>query len=409
LRLELGHTEAVREQAAALLEELDQGVLGLSGSGEHAAALGALASGARTLATALQGLIDFEELSRLAGDLGALLAELGAANAVIDQKMGGVLLHAVGVLRQGLAQWGTGSRAGRLLPKIVADMRRVLTSARQQSGKTRPKRQPARHESSEDNAALAELRESFLGDQAGTFARLYELSVALEAAAPGVFADNEFMGEIFRLFHTVKGNALALGLDPVTRIAHAAEDLIQTKFSTNAPTDEVAAAALAHAVRALRNAVTVLRAGGSEPPAETVDEAVVDLRRAVEGSAEGGAQPRASFHLAVRISGREVMIPCENVVEILKAPLVMALPLGYPGWRGAVRSGSGIAPLLEPSRVIDGIPVGTEPSWVVVLKPDRGSVVSLPVDEPGYVVEAGVNEEPGIVLDVGSITEKVAS
>jgi chemotaxis protein histidine kinase CheA len=414
LRLELGHKDEVREKAASLLEELDRYVVALSGSGTSAAALASMASQARTLATALQGLIDFDELAKLAGDLGDFLDGIRASGAAVDKKTGGILMHAVGVLRQGLAQWGTGSRAGRLLPRIVADMRRVLASARKHLSQREPRVEKGvetrvethveRNEAVDEAATLRELRESFLTDESGTFARLYEFGTALEAAPPGVFSDGEFVGEIFRLFHTIKGNALALGLEPITKIAHAAEDLIQTKFSTKSPSDAVAAAALAHAVRTLRSAVQILRMGGAGPNAESVDEAVVGLRRAVE-TPEGGT----SFRLAVRIGGRELMIPCENVVEVLRAPEVMALPSGRPGWAGAVRSGGGVAPLIEPSTVLDGIAGNPGASWVVVLKPDRGGVFSLPIDEPGEVVETDLGETVDAMIDFDRLLERVAA
>ncbi|EIL96762.1 Hpt domain-containing protein, partial [Rhodanobacter thiooxydans] len=67
-----------------------------------------------------------------------------------------------------------------------------------------------------------ELRQDFLVEAGELLQRLDEQLVGLEAA-PG---DGELLNAVFRAFHTVKGGAGFLALEPMVLLCHHAEDLL---------------------------------------------------------------------------------------------------------------------------------------------------------------------------------------
>ncbi len=50
--------------------------------------------------------------------------------------------------------------------------------------------------------------------------------------------DRELLGDLFRDLHTVKGSSAMVGLDPVQRLAHAAEDLVGALRDDNRAVDQ---------------------------------------------------------------------------------------------------------------------------------------------------------------------------
>ena len=67
-----------------------------------------------------------------------------------------------------------------------------------------------------------ELRQDFLVEAGELIERLGEQLVGLESA-PG---DSELLNAVFRAFHTVKGGAGFLALEPMVVLCHHAEDLL---------------------------------------------------------------------------------------------------------------------------------------------------------------------------------------
>ncbi|MDO1528373.1 chemotaxis protein CheA [Fulvimonas sp. R45] len=67
-----------------------------------------------------------------------------------------------------------------------------------------------------------ELRDDFLAEAGELVQRLGEQLVALEAAP----RDGELLNAVFRAFHTVKGGAGFLALEPMVQLCHHAEDLL---------------------------------------------------------------------------------------------------------------------------------------------------------------------------------------
>jgi two-component system chemotaxis sensor kinase CheA len=107
--------------------------------------------------------------------------------------------------------------------------------------------------------------------------------LALEAA-PG---DPERLHALFRAAHTLKGGAMTVGLDALSRLAHAAEDLLSR---WRAGTLDAAATALVTpllaAVDAMRGAVADAEAGRPEPAA-----ALEAARGRLAGAATPGPAP----------------------------------------------------------------------------------------------------------------------
>ncbi len=69
-----------------------------------------------------------------------------------------------------------------------------------------------------------ELRQDFLTESSELLEQLDSDLVALETAAEGEQADR--LNSVFRALHTIKGAASFLGIDPLIRFAHAAEDAL---------------------------------------------------------------------------------------------------------------------------------------------------------------------------------------
>ncbi|MEO7051163.1 MAG: Hpt domain-containing protein, partial [Rhodanobacter sp.] len=67
-----------------------------------------------------------------------------------------------------------------------------------------------------------ELRQDFLVEAGELLDRLGEQLVALEATP----RDSELLNAVFRAFHTVKGGAGFLALEPMVLLCHHAEDLL---------------------------------------------------------------------------------------------------------------------------------------------------------------------------------------
>ena len=73
-----------------------------------------------------------------------------------------------------------------------------------------------------DPSLDSELRDDFLVEAGELVQRLGEQLVALEEAP----RDAELLNAVFRAFHTVKGGAGFLGIDPMVQLCHHAEDLL---------------------------------------------------------------------------------------------------------------------------------------------------------------------------------------
>ncbi|MGO4702128.1 chemotaxis protein CheA [Dyella sp. 2RAB6] len=112
-----------------------------------------------------------------------------------------------------------------------------------------------------DPSLDSELRDDFLVEAGELVQRLGEQLVALEAAP----RDAELLNAVFRAFHTVKGGAGFLGIDPMVQLCHHAEDLLNEARSGHVLIDAARMDALLEALD-LVNAMMAALAASSEMP-----------------------------------------------------------------------------------------------------------------------------------------------
>ena len=112
----------------------------------------------------------------------------------------------------------------------------------------------------------SELRQDFLVEAGELLQRLGEQLVGLEAA-PG---DGELLNAVFRAFHTVKGGAGFLALEPMVLLCHHAEDLLNEARNGNVVLGAIHMDALLEALDLLNDMMAAVGAGvplGMPPPA----------------------------------------------------------------------------------------------------------------------------------------------
>jgi two-component system, chemotaxis family, sensor kinase CheA len=135
-----------------------------------------------------------------------------------------------------------------------------------------------------DRAALIQL---FLSDSEEDLARLETSVLALEDRPN----DSDGVAAIFRIAHTLKGNAAILSLDEFARIAHALEDVLHlVRTRQRAVTGELVTLVLG-TVDALRGMLAALRTGEGEDPARhktLADELAVFAAGTAEKAASAG-------------------------------------------------------------------------------------------------------------------------
>lgn len=76
---------------------------------------------------------------------------------------------------------------------------------------------------SEDNSFFAELQMEFLNESAFLLESYEECMMSLETGEKA----SEDLSQIFRVAHSVKGGAAAVGLPDLCKFAHVMEDLLQ--------------------------------------------------------------------------------------------------------------------------------------------------------------------------------------
>jgi two-component system chemotaxis sensor kinase CheA len=134
---------------------------------------------------------------------------------------------------------------------------------------------------------LARYTALFLSDSRDHLQRCNELLLAWERAPQATSP----VAELFRSFHSIKGSSAALGLDPIMRTAHAAEQLLDgVRQGAVAPTPAIVNALFA-AVDGL--ALGVEAVGRGESPAEVpgLEEALFRLVPAEPGRTAEQAVP----------------------------------------------------------------------------------------------------------------------
>ncbi len=117
-----------------------------------------------------------------------------------------------------------------------------------------------------DPAFDAELRDDFLVEAGELVERLGEQLVGLEAAPQ----DAELLNAVFRAFHTVKGGAGFLNVEPMVQLCHHAEDLLNEARNGSVLIDPARMDALLEALDLLQSMMAALAANAAmamPPPA----------------------------------------------------------------------------------------------------------------------------------------------
>ncbi|MBU6248994.1 MAG: chemotaxis protein CheA, partial [Xanthomonadaceae bacterium] len=116
-----------------------------------------------------------------------------------------------------------------------------------------------------DPSLDAELRDDFLVEAGELVERLGEQLVDLEASPQ----DAELLNAVFRAFHTVKGGAGFLNVEPMVQLCHHAEDLLNAARNGALLIDPPRMDALLEALDLLQSMMAALAAGASMdmPPA----------------------------------------------------------------------------------------------------------------------------------------------
>ena len=130
-----------------------------------------------------------------------------------------------------------------------------------------------------DRAALMRL---FLSDSEDELARLEGEVLALEARPD----DGPTVDGLFRIAHTLKGNAAMLALDRFAKFAHTLEDLLDAVRGRRIPVTGDLVSVLLRAVDAMRSMLASLRAGEPDPSG-TVDDVEEELTACVGARADG--------------------------------------------------------------------------------------------------------------------------
>src|ERR1700722_4596780 len=111
----------------------------------------------------------------------------------------------------------------------------------------------------------SELRDDFLVEAGELVQRLGEQLIELEASPH----DRELLNSVFRFFHTVKGGAGFLGIDPMVQLCHCAEELLNDARNAKLVLNAAHMDALLEALDLLNGMMAALSAGTSMSPPPT--------------------------------------------------------------------------------------------------------------------------------------------
>jgi two-component system chemotaxis sensor kinase CheA len=146
-----------------------------------------------------------------------------------------------------------------------------------------------------DTAFDLELRQDFLVEAGELLQRLGEQLVALETSP----RDSELLNAVFRAFHTVKGGAGFLALEPMVVLCHHAEDLLNEARNGKVALDAAHMDGLLQALDLLNDLMAAVSDGGAmamPPPAllqALTPHAAAPAPVAAPPPAAGAAEPRA--------------------------------------------------------------------------------------------------------------------
>jgi two-component system chemotaxis sensor kinase CheA len=137
----------------------------------------------------------------------------------------------------------------------------------------------------------SELRDAFLVEAGDLVQRLGDQLIGLEAAP----RDSELLNAVFRAFHTVKGGAGFLAVEPMVQLCHHAEDLLNVARNGQLLIDAERMDALLEALDLLNDMLAALAGGQAMamPPRALLDRLSPGTRAAPAAAPKPVAQPVA--------------------------------------------------------------------------------------------------------------------
>ncbi|HXY41602.1 MAG TPA: Hpt domain-containing protein, partial [Vicinamibacteria bacterium] len=172
---------------------------------------------------------------------------------------------------------------------------------------------------------LAPVRAAFLAETDEDLRTVERALLQLERTPE----EREPVAVVFRKFHTLKGNASALGLEKLSAIAHRLEDLLDRLRSGRQPVTAALVTFLLQAVDAVRGSLPAAAAGRDEvtPAAERLQARLSNgLLRADDGGATarpGTAEPEAEAQrtLRVEVSRLDTLLRVTSEIAIARGRL----------------------------------------------------------------------------------------
>jgi two-component system, chemotaxis family, sensor kinase CheA len=174
-----------------------------------------------------------------------------------------------------------------------------------------------------------ELVQEFLVESEELLQRMDQDMVTLEST-PG---DAELLNRIFRAMHTIKGTAGFLGFEPVVRLSHRAEDVLNNLRKGEIPLNQRMMDALLQARDQLGRMLADIRAGGLKQ--YVIDALVAELeavQRPQDSASAAGQilaeailpEPPASSEASLATPAQSTEQPTESAAEPVVEPLAAA-------------------------------------------------------------------------------------
>jgi two-component system chemotaxis sensor kinase CheA len=157
----------------------------------------------------------------------------------------------------------------------------------------------------------ARFRELFAEEAAGRLETLGGLLLQLETAAD----DPELVASVFREAHTLKGAAAVVGLDEVSRVAHAMEEVLEELRGGRRRATPALVDALLRAVDGMRELIPAVLAGDDRAARAT------ELATALQAIARAEPAPEPAAAAAPPAPPPEPAVPLPGARETIRVPV----------------------------------------------------------------------------------------
>jgi two-component system chemotaxis sensor kinase CheA len=198
--------------------------------------------------------------------------------------------------------------------------------------------------------------QTFLGESEEGLAAIEEALIALESRPD----DAELLGSIFRVAHTLKGNAAALGYEGLVRFSHTLEDLLEGLCDRTVAMGADLMAVLLRAVDELGEMVPAA-VGGSDVLTRAQEDILGQLGRRAAAAKSGAGRPAPSRPVespsapaavgATRASARGLRVDLDKLDRMLD--LTGEIAIARNRLRRSLEQGAGAAGLREAQGEVD--------------------------------------------------------